>query len=204
MNDLYDRPISIRFEHLLQTLSSKSFLEMQGLNNEIPFFIFPYKPQEQYEIEKMCQLLIKRLGSEGIVVLDINIYDLTINLLKEQGDWESIIENKINLTKKELMDDLQSSLTPEHHLIPAIARRIENESFDMLFLTGVGEVFPYIRSHNILENLQSTAKNFPTVLWFPGKYTFSPERGRSLKLFDIQSHDDKYYRAFDILEYQLR
>ena len=31
--------------------------------------------------------------------------------------------------------------------------------FDVMFITGVGEVFPYIRSHNVLNNLQSTAKD---------------------------------------------
>ena len=202
MNSLYEKPIEIRFEHILQILESRSFLEMQGLNNEIPFFIFPYRPQEQNEITVMCQVLIKHLASEGIVVLDINIYDLTITLLKEQGVWESILENETSLSKKELMEDLQSSLNPEHHLVPAIAGRMENESFDILFLTGIGEVFPYIRSHNILNNLQSTAKAFPTLIWFPGKYTFTPEGGSSLDLFGLL-HDDKYYRAFNILEYQL-
>ncbi len=202
MNDLYDRPVNIRFEHLLQVISSKSFLEMQGLNNEIPFFIFPYMPPEQNQISEMSQLLIKRLASEGIIILEINIYDLTITLLKEQGVWESILENETSLTKKELMEDLQSSLNSEHHLVPAITERIETESFDILFLTGIGEVFPYIRSHNILNSLQSIAKTFPTIMWFPGKYSYTLEGGSSLDLFD-HLHDDKYYRAFNILEYQL-
>ena len=202
MNSLYKKPISIRFEHLLQVTESNSFLEMQGLNNEIPFFIFPYQPQEQNEIMAMCTLLCKRLASEGIAVLNINLYDLTIDILKKQGVWESILEQETSFTKKELMEDLQSSLNPEHHLAPAISSKIENESFDILFLTGIGEVFPYIRSHNILNNLQSTAKTFPTLIWFPGEYTFTPEGGSSLDLFGLL-HDDKYYRAFNILEYQL-
>jgi len=203
MNDLYEKPITIRFEHLLQTLSSRSFIEMQGLNNEIPFFIFPYKPQEHNEIMAMCQQLERRLSAEGIAVLNINLYDLTIELLKAQGEWDSFIDNETALSKTELLEDLQSSLNPQKHLVPAIANQMAKESFDILFLTGIGEVFPIIRSHNILENLQSTAKTFPTLMWFPGKYIFTPEGGSSLKLFDILSQDDKYYRAFNILEYQI-
>ena len=65
------------------------------------------------------------------------------------------------------------------------------------FLTGVGEVFPYIRSHNVLNNLQSHAKLRPTVLFFPGRYVHSLEKGASLDLFGIL-HDDKYYRAFNV------
>lgn len=79
--------------------------------------------------------------------------------------------------------------------------RIQQSEFDVLFLSGIGEVFPYIRSHNVLNNLQSTAKNQPTILFFPGEYRHSLEHGASLELFGLL-HDDKYYRAFNIYEIQ--
>ena len=87
------------------------------------------------------------------------------------------------------------------HLIPAIAAKLDAADFDVLFLSGIGEVFPYIRSHNVLNNLQSTAKTKPTVMFFPGEYRFSLEHGASLELFGLL-HDDKYYRAFNIFETQ--
>ena len=68
----------------------------------------------------------------------------------------------------------------------------------MLLITGVGEVFPYIRSHNVLNNLQRVAKGYPTVMFFPGAYTHEMATGASLDLFG-KLHDDKYYRAFNIL-----
>ena len=92
---------------------------------------------------------------------------------------------------------LQGVLDPESYLIPAIAEQLKAIEFDVLFLTGVGEVFPYIRSHNVLNNLQSTAKDKPTVIFFPGAYSYTAEAGSSLDLFD-RLHDDKYYRAFNI------
>ena len=92
---------------------------------------------------------------------------------------------------------LQGVLDSETHLIPAIARKMAEVPFDVMFLSGIGEVFPYIRSHNVLNNLQSTAKEHPTVLFFPGKYTHSLADGASLDLFS-KLHDDKYYRAFNI------
>ena len=33
--------------------------------------------------------------------------------------------------------------------------KLADGDFDIFFLTGIGEVFPYIRSHNVLNNLQS-------------------------------------------------
>lgn len=202
MEDLYKKPISIRFQHLLDIMKGEQFLNMEGLNNEIPFFIFPYQSQEHNETETMCKQLINRLANEGVSVLNINLYDLSIELLKERGIWEQILEMEPEFTKAELKEDLQGALNPEQHLIPAIAEKMENSHFKILFLTGVGEVFPYIRSHTILNNLQSTAKNCPTVMWFPGEYTFTEAGGSSLDLFGLL-HDDKYYRAFNILDYQI-
>jgi hypothetical protein len=77
-----------------------------------------------------------------------------------------------------------------------------SERFDVLFISGIGEVFPYIRSHAVLNNLQSTAKEQPTIMFFPGEYTREIATGASLDLFG-RLHDDKYYRAFDILHYEV-
>jgi hypothetical protein len=202
MPDLYDLPIKTRFEHLHKVLSSRRFLQMQGLNNEIPFFIFPYKPQEQVEIEKMGKHLINKLGETGIIVLKVNLYDLAIEIMKKKQIWDVFINHEEEFSKQELLEDLQGSLNPENNIIPAIEEKVKESQFDILFITGVGEVFPYIRSHTILNNLQSKVKDRPTLMWFPGKYTYSDKDGSSLDLFGIL-HDDRYYRAFNILEYQL-
>jgi phosphosulfolactate phosphohydrolase-like enzyme len=82
------------------------------------------------------------------------------------------------------------------------AEAIAAQPHDVIFLSGVGEVYPFIRSHNVLNNLQSTAKDKPTVLFFPGSYTHSTATGGSLDLFGLL-HDDKYYRAFNILNYEV-
>jgi hypothetical protein len=76
---------------------------------------------------------------------------------------------------------------------------MEERPFQVMFITGVSEVFPYIRSHNILSNLQKIAKDKPTLMFFPGEYQHSLETGASLVLFG-KLQDDKYYRAFNILD----
>ena len=49
------------FEHLNKVISSKWFLDKQGLNNEIPFFICPFKPQYQVQMDKLITQLINKL-----------------------------------------------------------------------------------------------------------------------------------------------
>lgn len=186
-----------RFEHLLTLIASERFLRMEGLGNEVPFFICPFKPEEAVAMEKMVQQLINRLQTRGVGVLEVNLYDLSIELLRERGIWERVLTIEPTVPKSQFKELLQGVLDPEHHLVPAIAAKMEAQPPDVLFITGVGEVFPYIRSHNVLNNLQSTAKAQPTVLFFPGKYTQSLESGAALDLFG-RLHDDRYYRAFNI------
>jgi hypothetical protein len=186
-----------RFERLLRVISSERFLRMQGLNNDIPFFICPYPPQDAVEMVRLIRQLERRLQQAGIRVLEIDLYDLSVALLQQRGIWERILEMEATVEKAELKELLQGVLDPEHHLAPAIAERMAQSDYDVMFVTGVGEVYPYIRSHNVLNNLQSTAKERPTLMFFPGEYTHSLESGASLDLFGLL-HDDKYYRAFNI------
>ncbi|WP_370882408.1 DUF1788 domain-containing protein [Oligosphaera ethanolica] len=190
-------PMQNRFQHLFAVISGQRFLNKQGLGNEVPFFICPYKPEESVEMERLLRLLVNSLEQAGVRILEINLYDLSIEILKEEDTWNRIIEVEDSVPKEEFKELLQGMLDPETHLVPAIAAKLASTDFQVLFLSGVGEVFPYIRSHNVLNNLQSTAKEKPTVMFFPGAYTYSPESGTSLDLFG-RLRDDKYYRAFNI------
>lgn len=189
--------IKERFSHLYAIISGERFLKKQGLGNEVPFFIYSYAQQEAVAMSKHIRSLVKKLEVSGVRVLEVNLYDLSITLLKKRGIWDKILDMEPSVSKAELKELLQGVLDPAEHLVPAIAARLTSEPHDVLFLSGVGEVFPYIRSHNVLNNLQSTAKDKPTVMFFPGEYTHSPESGASLDLFG-RLHDDKYYRAFNI------
>ena len=195
--DLSEKPMQERFQHLLAVISGERFLNKQGLGNEVPFFICPFRPEETVEMERIRRQLVNRLRQDGLHILEIDLYDLSVGILKERDIWDQILELEPSGSKDQLRELLQGVLDPETHLVPAIAAKLARSDFDVLFLTGVGEVFPYIRSHNVLNNLQSTAKDRPTVMFFPGAYTHSIESGASLDLFG-RLHDDKYYRAFNI------
>lgn len=210
------QPLSVRFEHLVNVISSQRFLEMRGLNNDLPFYICEFKAAEAFEMKRMqgqlintlASLSVECLGGRGIQVLEIDLYNLCIELLKaregsspDKNLWDEILAAECEVEKDNLLELLQNVLGIEDYLVPAIGERLINAEFDVLFLSGIGEVFPYIRSHNVLNNLQSTAKNKPTVMFFPGEYRYTIEDGASLELFGLL-HDDKYYRAFNIFETQ--
>ncbi len=190
-------PVQERFEHLRRVITSQRFLKMQGIGNEVPFYICPYKPEEAVEMARMQKQLFNTVEKAGLRIQVINLYDLAMALLKQRGIFEKVLQIEPATEKTKLLKLLYSVLDPETHLVPAIGERIQGASLDVLFLTGVGQVFPYIRSHRILNNLQGTATGHPTLMFFPGAYTHSIEKGASLDLFG-RLHDDKYYRAFNI------
>lgn len=191
-----------RAEHLFKVVTSERFLTKQGLGNEVPFFICPYPAEEGLSMVEDRIDLITRITHAGVAVLDISLFDLSLSILEERGILEQVLEVERETDKGELRELLQSVLDPQANLIPKIGEAIEATPHDVIFLSGVGEVYPYIRSHNVLNNLQSTAKDKPTVMFFPGSYTHALATGASLDLFGCL-HDDKYYRAFNILNYEV-
>ena len=146
--------------------------------------------------------LVTRIEHDGVKVLDLNIYDIALDILQQRGILDEVLASEADMDKGELKELLQGVLDPQAHLIPKIGEAIAQTEHDVIFLSGVGEVYPFIRSHNVLNNLQSTAKDRPTVLFFPGSYTHALATGASLDLFG-RLHDDKYYRAFNILNYEV-
>lgn len=191
-----------RAEHLYRVITSERFLTKQGLGNEVPFFICPFPAEEGLTMIEDRLDLIERIGHAGVTALDLSLYEISLGLLEERGILEDVLAAEPDMEKSELRELLQGVLDVHEHLIPNIAEAIAAQPHDVIFLSGVGEVYPYIRSHNVLNNLQSTAKDKPTVLFFPGSYTHSTATGGSLDLFGLL-HDDKYYRAFNILNYEV-
>lgn len=194
--------LAVRFEHLLKIVSSDRFLKQEGIGNEIPFFIAPYRVSESHEMERSIDQLATRLRQMGVQVLSINLYDLIYEMLNnDTNDWGWCIENEAKHSKQEILEYLRGVVGSEK-VVDAIASKMESTDFDVLFLSGVGQVFPFIRSHNILNQLQTRAKSQPTLMFFPGEYSHSLEKGASLDLFG-RLHDDKYYRAFNIYEREI-
>jgi hypothetical protein len=122
-----------------------------------------------------------------------------VEILKERGVWERVLAAEPSQDKEDFRELLQGMLDPELHIAPAIRRKLDQQQFDICFLTGIGEVYPYVRSHNVLNNLHSIVTEKPMLVYFPGNYEQSDSLGSSLVLFG-RLKDDQYYRAKNILE----
>ncbi len=190
------------FDRLLEIMSGELFLKKRGLANELPYFILPYDPKLEIEATGVRKLLLRRLAERSVSVLDVNLYDVCKSILEERGLWDRLLERETEIDKGAFLETLQSVLDPQKYLVPAIVSLVNKARPSLLILSGVGEVFPYVRSHALLTNLQSAAGDQLTVMFFPGDYTFSPASGATLNIFGLKQ-DDRFYRAINILDYEV-
>ena len=185
--------------HLVAVMSGSRFRNKEGLIGEDPYFIYPYDPRDALEIAASKKRIKTKLAQKGIEVLEVNLYDLVVEVLQERGVWDDLIELEPTISKDDFREGLRSMLDPGDDLAPAIRAKLAAQAFDIFFLTGIGEVFPFIRSHSVLNNLQTVAGDKPMLMFFPGSYERSKTLGSSLVLFGSVP-DDNYYRAKDIRE----
>src|SRR5215469_14088658 len=123
---------------------------MEGLSNEVPFFIYPYPPEDALAVAAAKKRIKNRLSNAGITVFEINLYDLSVELLMRRGVWDRVLAIEPDQDKTDFREMIQGMLDPRLHIAPAIRDRLAEVELDVFFLTGIGEVFPYIRSHNVL------------------------------------------------------
>lgn len=186
------------FEQIYSQVTTEKFLSMQALGGEEPFFIYSFDPAEQELVSSETKRLKKRVEQQGHSVLLINLFDVAIDMLKERGLLDKVLEKEQSLKKEKLLQTLQNMLDAETKIMPHIENLAKEHKTSMLLLEGVGEVYPYIRSHTIINNLQKVVVDRPTLMLFPGRFD-----GHKLVLFD-KVHDDNHYRAFNIINYSFQ
>jgi hypothetical protein len=192
-------------ERLFRILTSRDFLEMRGLANEVPIFIQAYEPAQEAGVRLLVDGLTSRIRSKGLVVKKLDLFDLVLEELEEHDLLDAIMENEASWEKVELFETLRNYSDPKTHLIPRLMRAIGDDT-QITLLTGAGRVYPFLRTHTILESLQPAMLPHPVVMFFPGEYTQELGDGSQLRLFGTHPSPrihNPYYRALNLDHYRL-
>src|SRR5690606_21571351 len=136
--------IANKFSQLYTIICTESFLQMEALGGEIPFFVSTYHPEQEIEVSKAIQSLKNKLENEGILILEINIYDITLEILDDELGLDEMFKIEREMNKSGFKDALYSVLDINEVLMPAINKKIKESTAKVYFLTGIGHVFPYI------------------------------------------------------------
>ncbi|NBD25620.1 DUF1788 domain-containing protein [Paenibacillus glycinis] len=182
-----------RLDKIMPKIKEDKFIEGRGLGNEISFYVFDYEPEHELLIRDYISFILKEFSHEGSGrrIIEFDLYKLLIEIAKEKRVYDRIPQMEEKQGKEALFKAMANFAKPDIFL-----QKIKEKQGDhnVVFITGVGKVYPFVRSHNILNNLQEVLDKVPVIMFFPGKYD-----GLSLRLFD-RFKDDNYYRAFRLVD----
>jgi len=185
-----------RLNILQEKLISPNFLKKQGLGNEMSYYIFDYDPKDELlirnAISEMTAYITKHTRDRHFQ--EFNLYDIIIDFFDERNYMQKNFEAEQKMGSERVIEKMQQGLkiaTERDVIVNYIKEQLDDEA--IVFITGVGKAYPIIRSHVILNNLQSIVTRKPLIMFYPGRF-----ENNTLKLFDI-FHDDNYYRAFQIV-----
>lgn len=184
------RNIEERLDDLRTKIQEPDFLDGKGLSNEVNIRIFCYEAKEEMTVQHFINQ-IKTDSSVKCRVIDCNLYKIFLEVCDDLDITDAIPEMEETDGSDFLLEQLQSAVGQEEFI-----EKIQyspHERGDILLLTGVGDAFPFMRVHALLEALQPYFSDIPILVMYPGEFD-----GHSLKLFDKLQPND-YYRAFTII-----
>jgi hypothetical protein len=174
-----------------------SFLNGKGLGNEVSYYVFDYDPKDEIIVREYIDKLVKKDKEfgDGYKLKVYDVYDLMIDLLESEGYLEDCFEMEKNDGMNYLVESVNDLLRMSDNN-DYFTEYVEENTPEkaIVFLIGVGKIFPFVRSHKILNNLHQSFNKAPVVMFYPGKYD-----GQSLELFG-EFKDDNYYRAFSLIK----
>lgn len=185
-----------RLDKIWDRISDQDFLANRGVANEVRYYVFDYEPCDELIIRDKIKALKKQNNpdADGFQIIEFDLYEIVISILEEKG----YIDKCVKFEEQKGMEYLYTAvtkmlrLTNDDNLI--VNRILENTPENaVVFLTGVGKVFPFVRSHNVLNNLHQVLDSVPVIMFYPGTWN-----GQSLSLFGTIT-DGNYYRAFPLI-----
>ena len=183
-----------RLNEILPKITSDDFLSGRGLGNEIAFFIFEYEPEDELRVRQHISFLLDHIPKKRpkTRVAHINLFDFVIDHLHERKLLDKTLELQRTKGGDFVLRQLEKILHPDK-IAPLLAETIKPSEQDLVLISGVGNVWPLMRTHSLLSNLHPVMDKTPLVMFYPGKYD-----GHTLKLFG-RIRTDNYYRAFRLV-----
>lgn len=185
--------LNARLDSIIPKIKEEKFIDGRGLGNEISFYVFDYEPKDELIVRDYVKHIKKEFNYEGTDrrIIEFDLYKMLIEITKEKRIFDRVFDMEERQGKDALFRAMTAFAKPEV-FVQKIKEQLDD--YNVVFLTGIGKVYPLVRSHNILNNLQEVLDKTPVVMFFPGTYD-----GQSLKLFS-KFKDDNYYRAFRLVD----
>lgn len=156
--------------NLEPVLSAPDPRERLSAYHDMPFAIFRYDPEEEFELRRQVRLLETRLTQRGKRVSRISLAECLEEALRSQNPLEDWFEVERSQGTETVVETVHAVLSEYSPLIDLVARRLPKDpdpERDIVFILRVGALFPVYRTFSLLEQLKGRI-TVPAVLFYPG------------------------------------
>lgn len=182
--------IKERLDKMKDLMQEEDFLEGKGLSAEVNIRMFCYKAEDEMTVKHFINQL-KTDISLKCRLIECDLYRIFLEACEDIDILDAIPEMEKEDGQVFLLEQLHSTIG-EQEFVQKM-QYYPHEKGDILFITGVGEAFPFMRVHSLLEALQPFFSDVPILVMYPGEFT-----GHTLKLFN-KLKPNNYYRAFNVI-----
>ena len=178
-----------RLDCLRDTIQEDDFLFGRGLSNEVNIRMFCYDAKDEMVVRSFIEgLRDDRLKCH---VIEYDLYEVFLDICRDFR----ILDRIPKLEEKKGKDFLakQFSRMCDSKSFAAKMQYEPHNERDLIVLSGVGKVFPFMRVHSLLEAMQPLFTDVPILVFYPGSFD-----GHYVKLFN-ELKANEYYRAFSVL-----
>ena len=140
--------------------------------HDMPYAIFRYLPEHEFDVRREVAMLRTRLEQAGKRVTVISL----AQCLQDAFDRERLTPARIKMAEKrtgtkkmvETVHGILSSRQPLDDLVAARMPEGADPKRDVVFITRAGALFPFYRTSSLLEQLKGKV-SVPSVLFYPGE-----------------------------------
>lgn len=187
---------AVKIKHLREKIADPDFQENRGLSNEVSYYILAFDPHDQPMVSDEVLSMRQQLNRDtvGVDIVEFNLYKIMWQILDEMGISDDVLtmekEDGIGYLVEQLNNALEMT-SSENLFVQYMQQRLTSNP-TVVFVTGIGDIFPLIRTHKVLNTMHQVITDRPVVFFYPGTYD-----NLSLSMFG-ESKEDNYYRAFQI------
>lgn len=166
MNDWLER-LTSRLEPLLAQDDPRRSISAY---HDMPYAIFRYPPEAEFEMRRELTLLRTRLEQRGKRVTVISLAERLNAALTAESAAKELIESEKSIGLTQAVDTVHEILGSYRRLDDLVADRMPTDPHplrDVAFIVRAGALFPVYRTSTLLEQLKGRVI-VPSVLFFPG------------------------------------
>lgn len=140
--------------------------------HDMPYALFRYDPEDEFELRKQVTLLETRLSQKGKRVRRISLAECLDEAMRSQRSLEEWFNAERELGVEAIVETVHSVLSEYSPLVDLVASRMPEDADplrDIVFILRTGALFPVYRTFSLLEQIKGRV-HVPTVLFYPGNF----------------------------------